>query len=157
MDKLKKSVDNATELNNKMNNEMIKNQDYNRELNNKLTIYRRRCMSQKELLDTQIAKGEDSVETLKTQINKLLENDFQCVICNELVYRPSTTNCAHTFCEGCLNSWLDRSNQCPICRSLVISTTYSFSLDNYITNLCNLLGGTIKEQRLTLQSESKDF
>ncbi|XP_060871205.1 E3 ubiquitin-protein ligase rnf8-A-like isoform X2 [Metopolophium dirhodum] len=153
MDELKKSVDNATELNNKTNNEMIKLRDHNRELNNDLTIYRRRCMYQKELLDTQIAKEEDSVETLKTQINKLLENDFQCAICNEVVFRPSIANCAHTFCEGCLKSWLSRSNHCPTCRSVVNSTTYSLSLDNYITNVCDLLGGTIKEQRLTLQSE----
>ncbi|CAI6345426.1 unnamed protein product [Macrosiphum euphorbiae] len=153
MDELKKSIDNVTGLNNKINNEMIKVQDYNRELNKDLTIYRRRCMLQKEMLDKQIVKEEDSVETLKTQINKLLENDFQCAICNEVVFRPSIANCAHTFCDGCLKSWLVRSNHCPTCRSVVNSTTYSLSLNNYITNLCDLLGGTIKEQRLALQSE----
>jgi len=42
------------------------------------------------MLDKQIAKEEDSVETLKTQINKLLENDFQCAICNEVVFRVQT-------------------------------------------------------------------
>ncbi|KAL4112371.1 hypothetical protein QTP88_016179 [Uroleucon formosanum] len=153
MDELKKMVNNVTELNNKINNEMIKLQGYNRESNNELTIFRRRCMLQKELLDTKIAKEEESVEILKTQINNLLENDFQCAICNEVVFRPTMVNCAHTFCEVCLKSWLSRSNLCPTCRGTVSFTSYSFSLDNYISNLCDLLGGTIKEQRRIQQNE----
>ncbi|KAF0767376.1 E3 ubiquitin-protein ligase RNF8-like [Aphis craccivora] len=67
--------------------------------------------------------------------------------------RASTANCNHTFCESCLNKWLSKSKLCPVCRSVVHHTTYCLALDNYITNLCDILGGTIKEQRTSLQRE----
>ncbi|XP_015370524.1 PREDICTED: E3 ubiquitin-protein ligase RNF8-like [Diuraphis noxia] len=153
MDEFKKMVDDSTELNIKMNKEMTKYHENYRKSNNEVNVLRRRCTLQKELLDTKIAKEEESVETFKTQINKLLENDFQCAICNEVILRPSTANCNHTFCDSCLKTWLARSNYCPTCRSNVHSTTYCLALDNYITNICDLMGGTIKEQRLTLQNE----
>lgn len=152
IDGLKKLIDNATEFNIKINKEMSKHQDINKELNKELTIYKRKCVLQKELLDTKTAK-EESVETFKAQIIKLLESDFQCAICNEVMFRASTTNCNHTFCESCLKKWLTRSNCCPTCRGAVHSITNCLTLDNYITSLCDLLGGTIKEQRLALQTE----
>lgn len=133
-------------------------------------------------MDTKTAQDEEPVEIFKNQINRLLENDFQCSICNEVMLRvqtyylftnviiiklcfsfnfffikASTANCNHTFCESCLNKWLSKSKLCPVCRSIVHNTTYCLALDNYITNLCDILGGTIKEQRTALQRESKYF
>ncbi|KAL4083310.1 hypothetical protein QTP88_028639 [Uroleucon formosanum] len=153
IDEIKKMVNNATELNNKLNNEMIKLQDFNRELNNELYILRRKFMLQKELLNTTIANEVEPVKVLKTQIHNLLENDFQCAICYEIVFQATVANCGHTFCEVCFKSWLSRSNMCPTCRGVVTFVSYSFSLDNYISNICNILGGTIKEQRIIQKRE----
>jgi len=43
-----------------------------------------------ELLDDKIKNEEKPVEKFKTQVNKLLENDFQCAICNEVIFRVQT-------------------------------------------------------------------
>ncbi|KAL4083275.1 hypothetical protein QTP88_028605 [Uroleucon formosanum] len=150
LDELREMIDNSTELNNRINDEMLRVHSYNQKLNNELEIFRR-----KELLDKKNTK-EDSTETLKTQINSLLENNFQCAICNELVFRATMVNCAHTFCEVCIKSWLFRSNRCPICRGAVNFTSFSFALDSYISNICEILGGTIKEQRLNQQRERNE-
>uniref|UniRef100_A0A2H8THV2 E3 ubiquitin-protein ligase CHFR n=1 Tax=Melanaphis sacchari TaxID=742174 RepID=A0A2H8THV2_9HEMI len=157
MDKLNKMIKDATELNDNMNKEMIKLQNNNQELNNELTICREKCAMQKELLDVKTALKEEPVEIFKNQINKLLENDFQCSICNEVMYRASTANCNHSFCESCLKKWLTKSKFCPVCRGVVQNITYCLALDNYITNICDVLGGTIKEQRVILKRESKNF
>lgn len=40
-----------------------------------------------------------------------------CTICLEEVERPGTIDpCGHTFCYDCINEWLVRRNQCPLCR-----------------------------------------
>ncbi|XP_050533334.1 E3 ubiquitin-protein ligase RNF8-like [Daktulosphaira vitifoliae] len=62
-------------------------------------------------------------------------------------------NCSHTFCEICLNTWLKKSKVCPLCRTLVQTKTLCLSLDNFITNICNLLGNAIKEHREKVQQE----
>jgi len=34
--------------------------------------------------------------------NKNIDKDLGCLICLELLYKPSTLNCGHTFCKRCL-------------------------------------------------------
>uniref|UniRef100_A0A2S2PFI7 E3 ubiquitin-protein ligase CHFR n=1 Tax=Schizaphis graminum TaxID=13262 RepID=A0A2S2PFI7_SCHGA len=152
-----KMIKDVTEMNEKLNKEIIELRDNNRELNNELNINRKKCAMQKELLDAKTAQEEEPVEVFKTQIIKLLENDFQCSICNEVMFRASTANCNHTFCESCLKKWLNKSSYCPVCRGSVKTITYCLILDTYITNLCDILGGTIKEQRVTVQRERNGY
>ncbi|XP_050059135.1 E3 ubiquitin-protein ligase RNF8-like isoform X1 [Aphis gossypii] len=153
MSNVKKLINKSTELNKNLKDKTIELQIQNRELIKKLNISSEQCEKLKESLDTKTAQDEEPIEIFKTQINRLLENDFQCSICNEVMLRASTANCNHTFCESCLNKWLSKSKLCPVCRSIVHNTTYCLALDNYITNLCDILGGTIKEQRTALQRE----
>lgn len=42
-----------------------------------------------------------------------IEDEFICIICLDLMYQPTTTNCGHTFCKHCLK----RAAQCPTCRA----------------------------------------
>ncbi|XP_026812546.1 E3 ubiquitin-protein ligase RNF8-like isoform X1 [Rhopalosiphum maidis] len=158
MNAFNKMIKDVTEMNEKLNKEIIKLQNNNRELNNELNINRKKCAMQKaEMLDAKTAQEEEPVEIFKTQIIKLLENDFQCSICNEVMFRASTASCNHTFCESCLKKWLSKSPYCPVCRGVVQTITYCLILDTYITNLCDILGGTIKEQRVTLQHERNGY
>jgi len=148
MNAFNKMIKDVTEMNDKLNKEVIKLQNNNRELNKELTINRKKCAMQKELLDAKTVQEEEPLETFKTQIIKLLENDFQCSICNEVMFRASTASCNHTFCESCLKKWLAKSNVCPVCRGVVQNITYCLVMDTYITNLCDILGGTIRSNVL---------
>lgn len=55
---------------------------------------------------------------------RLNEPAHKCCICMaELEFNEKLIlleNCSHRFHSGCLESWLKRSNKCPICRSAVI-------------------------------------
>lgn len=74
------------------------------------------------------------------------------------MYQASLTHaCGHTFCGSCITKWLGKSNICPVCRAPVQATTSCLTVDNFITNLCNLIGGTVQEQRENLQKESQFY
>ncbi|XP_033710497.1 E3 ubiquitin-protein ligase UHRF1 isoform X1 [Delphinus delphis] len=46
-----------------------------------------------------------------------VEEAFQCICCQELVYRPITTVCQHTVCKDCLDrSFRAQVFSCPACR-----------------------------------------
>ncbi|XP_050546682.1 uncharacterized protein LOC126908504 isoform X11 [Daktulosphaira vitifoliae] len=47
-------------------------------------------------------------------------DDSNCPICMNTI-SPETfiTRCLHKFCEECMNLWLQRKNECPICRTPV--------------------------------------
>ncbi|XP_025419024.1 E3 ubiquitin-protein ligase rnf8-A-like [Sipha flava] len=95
----------------------------------------------------------ESPDSLKKQIYSQLEDEFQCSICNELVYKAMVLNCNHTFCEICIESWKNRNQMCPVCRAYILSVSNCLALDNYITNICDFIGGAVKDQRQLLQRE----
>lgn len=44
-------------------------------------------------------------------------SDFSCAICLETASgSPVVTVCGHLFCWACLEKWLDRIAECPVCR-----------------------------------------
>ena len=45
---------------------------------------------------------------------KLYSEEFQCIICSNLVYNPITCNkCQSFFCKKCIVKWLQTSLSCP--------------------------------------------
>ncbi|XP_054573464.1 E3 ubiquitin-protein ligase UHRF1 [Eptesicus fuscus] len=49
-------------------------------------------------------------------LNKV-EETFQCICCQELVFRPITTGCQHNVCKNCLDrSFRAQVFSCPACR-----------------------------------------
>ena len=44
------------------------------------------------------------VEATKTgeEPTVVVDEEFQCAICWQLMYKPVTTPCGHTFCKKCL-------------------------------------------------------
>ena len=44
------------------------------------------------------------------------KEDLECKICYDVLYRPVTTACGHTFCRECLLRALDYKPECPCCR-----------------------------------------
>jgi hypothetical protein len=55
------------------------------------------------------------------KISKTLPNkDKHCPICLETFEKNrniSTTDCGHSFCITCLDRWLEKKDNCPICRA----------------------------------------
>ena len=60
-----------------------------------------------------INKSEATVERLHAELLDTLE----CQLCYNLLYKPLTTPCGHTFCRSCFSRSLDHSDKCPLCRT----------------------------------------
>lgn len=66
-----------------------------------------------------------------------------------------TLNCAHSFCSYCINEWMKRKVECPICRQEIKSKTRSLVLDNCINRMVEKLDVEMKQHRLNLIRERK--
>eukprot|EP01015_Nassula_variabilis_P018117 TRINITY_DN2931_c0_g1_i1.p3 TRINITY_DN2931_c0_g1~~TRINITY_DN2931_c0_g1_i1.p3 ORF type:complete len:114 (+),score=21.14 TRINITY_DN2931_c0_g1_i1:64-405(+) len=66
------------------------------------------------------------MEEPQINTNPQIEPDLECNICCELLYKPSTINCGHSFCKECLIRSLQQKPVCPMCR------TPCFVQENYI-------------------------
>merc|ERR1719397_1930967 len=54
----------------------------------------------------------------KKEFTDYVEELFNCIICQEIVYKPSTTPCGHNFCMECLErSFNSGKKDCPSCRA----------------------------------------
>ncbi|XP_074167148.1 E3 ubiquitin-protein ligase RNF8 isoform X3 [Sminthopsis crassicaudata] len=94
-------------------------------------------------------------EEVLNQMNDVLENELQCIICSEHFIEAVTLNCAHSFCSYCINEWMKRKVECPICRQDIESKTRSLVLDNCINKMVEKLSSEMKERREILINERK--
>jgi hypothetical protein len=47
-------------------------------------------------------------------LSKSDSEDYSCSICHDILRHPVVTNCClQTFCEQCINQWLETNNTCP--------------------------------------------
>ncbi|KAH0622606.1 hypothetical protein JD844_025039 [Phrynosoma platyrhinos] len=100
-------------------------------------------------------KARAQKEEALSQMNDVLENELQCTVCAELFIEAVTLNCAHSFCSYCINEWMKRRQECPICRGNIISKTRSLVLDNCIDRMVENLDDETKQHRLFLIQERK--
>ncbi|NWR70966.1 RNF8 ligase, partial [Centropus unirufus] len=106
----------------------------------------------KELEETkeEKEKARAQKDEVLNQMNDVLENELQCTICSEHFIEAVTLNCAHSFCSYCIDEWMKRKVECPICRQEIQSKTRSLVLDNCIDRMVEKLDVKMKEHRLTL-------
>ncbi|CAF1259585.1 unnamed protein product [Rotaria magnacalcarata] len=46
-----------------------------------------------------------------------IDENYKCLICNEPFQHPVTTPCDHSYCQECIEHWLDEGySTCPACR-----------------------------------------
>lgn len=50
-----------------------------------------------------------------------LRESYDCVLCMDLLYKPMTLICGHSFCKLCIVK--DTTNTCPTCRTVYIRPT----------------------------------
>ncbi|NXG03287.1 RNF8 ligase, partial [Sakesphorus luctuosus] len=112
----------------------------------------------KELEETKEEKEKVRAqkEEVMNQMNDVLENELQCTICSEHFIEAVTLNCAHSFCSYCINEWMKRKVECPICWQEIKSKTRSLVLDNCIDRMVEKLGVEMKEHRLSLIRKRKE-
>lgn len=83
-----------------------------------------------------------------------MEDEFSCIVCQELIIRATTLACAHSFCEYCLYSWLKKRNSCPVCRCTVETQPIrSIVLDNAISKMVEAMDDESKARRKVLLQE----
>ncbi|NWI51626.1 UHRF1 ligase, partial [Calyptomena viridis] len=71
-------------------------------------------------------------------LNKV-EEAFQCICCQEVVFRPVTTICQHNVCKDCLDrSFKADVYSCPACR-YDLGKTYSMEVNEPLQNILTQL------------------
>ena len=54
------------------------------------------------------------------------EDDLQCAICLDCTDSSNVatvSGCGHTFCFGCIDSWANQKNDCPLCKEKISLVT----------------------------------
>lgn len=65
----------------------------------------------------------------------ILGDDFDCILCSKLLFEPVTTPCGHTFCRNCLARAIDRTDNCPMCRTVLhLEDPSSLPVTNVLRN-----------------------
>ena len=89
-------------------------------------------------------KGEGVIDSM--------QEEFTCVICQELFVEAHTLSCAHSFCKCCINSWVKTKKECPMCRKPISSKPVrSLVLDNAIDRMVEKIGPAAVEEREKLK------
>ncbi|XP_060259136.1 E3 ubiquitin-protein ligase RNF8 isoform X4 [Ovis aries] len=111
-----------------------------------------------EDLKQQLAQALQEYRSLMEELNRSKKN-FEAIIQakdKELEQTKAVTlNCAHSFCSYCINEWMKRKVECPICRKDIKSKTRSLVLDNCISKMVDNLNSEAKERRIVLIRERK--
>mmetsp|Transcript_20050 Transcript_20050/g.49895 ORF Transcript_20050/g.49895 Transcript_20050/m.49895 type:complete len:685 (+) Transcript_20050:95-2149(+) len=63
-------------------------------------------------------------------LSEKLRKDLMCAICHEVVYPPVALPCGHSFCQPCIDWWLDHDEacRCPTCRRSTHKTSPNLAL-----------------------------
>lgn len=109
----------------------------------------------------QLAKQEDITRKAEEMAKKVLvekmEDEFTCIICQELFIEATTLPCSHSFCDYCLKSWLRKKKTCPICRTDIKGTSVrSIVLDSAVEKIVDTMDQETKTRRRTVIEERKN-
>lgn len=92
--------------------------------NNKLL----RLLSRQKYLE-RLVKQDKRLKTEEGVDEKEQDDEIICLICQSEIKLGSLTPCGHLFCKICLNEWLSRHPNCPMCKSYTDrEVLYNFSI-----------------------------
>lgn len=77
---------------------------------------------------------------METQTNDNPAAECECPICQETIATPKITSCRHTFCQACLDKWLETNNTCPMCRTQIRDIN-NFTQTSDLTGVGELVRG----------------
>ena len=110
-------------------------------------------LASKEQLLAKNAEKVKLVEESKKEneaVISSMQEEFTCVICQELFITAYTLPCAHSFCKHCILGWIGsrRSRNCPICRKhITTSPVHSLALDNAIDKMVQKMDASAQAER----------
>ena len=94
------------------------------------------------------AAANNTAEGNSNQMMFSMQEEFLCVICQELFINAHVLSCSHSFCETCITDWLKKNNICPICRKKVVGKPVrSLVLDNAINRLVECMPEKDRNER----------
>ena len=93
----------------------------------------------------------------KQTVIQTMEDEFTCIICQELFIEATTLPCAHTFCEVCLRLWMRKKKNCPVCRRRIKGKAVrSFVLDSVVEKMIDAMDDVTKERWAVLKIEREE-
>lgn len=85
-----------------------------------------------------------------------IEDEFTCIICQELFIQATTLPCSHSFCDYCLKSWLKKQKTCPMCRKDIKGNfVRSIVLDSAVEKMVETMDDETKARRRAVVEERK--
>ena len=109
-------------------------------------------LASKERLLVEKSEKEEEGKRKGEGVIDSMQEEFTCVICQELFVEAHTLSCAHSFCKCCINSWVKTKKECPMCRKPISSKPVrSLVLDNAIDRMVEKIGPAAVEEREKLK------
>lgn len=97
-------------------------------------------------------------ENARKNVVEQMEDEFTCIVCQELFVFATTLACSHSFCEHCLISWMKKKNNCPMCRQHVKGQPVrSIVLDNAIARMVESMDEESRKRRQQLIQEREQL
>ena len=104
------------------------------------------------------ASSEQPANPTET-LSSIVQNEFKCSICQELMVNATNLSCSHVFCKCCIDEWLDKNRRCPVCRKGVRSSSkrhHVLPIDNFLQLYFSKFGtGEQQAERNRLISERR--
>lgn len=109
----------------------------------------------KEEPTSEETSGPSADETRrKSEMFSSMQEEFLCVICQELFVKAHNLSCSHSYCEKCITDWMKTNKHCPMCRKTVEGKPVpSIAMDNAITKLVECLSEEAQKERAELLKE----
>jgi len=92
-----------------------------------------KCDAEEKLSEAIAALQNLETSVMKESLSRI--QNFNCVICQDLMIETVVLQCGHTFCNSCLTTWWLSKKTCPSCRARCGSSSIRLhSMDGIILN-----------------------
>ncbi|XP_028409816.1 E3 ubiquitin-protein ligase rnf8-like [Dendronephthya gigantea] len=142
---------------NKVEQEKLEGMQMNeKKMEENLELLREELVEKQKQLTKQEEITRNAEEMAKKVLVEKMEDEFTCIICQELFFEAMTLACSHSFCDYCLKLWLKKKKTCPICRTDINGTfVRSRVLDSAVEKIVETMDEETKNRRQAVFEERK--